>query len=84
MYTTLNDGLLQEWCVGNYDHEELMIDTRAKIFEKGLAPEEIAAYTKHLLKNPIRGENPQKILEDDGVDRFGFRDAPFLRQYGKG
>ncbi len=21
MYTTLNDGLIQEWCVGNYDYE---------------------------------------------------------------
>lgn len=67
MYTTLNDGLLQEWCVGNYDHEELMIDTRVRIFEKGLAPEEIMAYTKHLLKNPMRGENPQTILQDAGV-----------------
>lgn len=67
MYTTLNDGLLQEWCVGNYDHEELMIDTRARIFEKGLAPEEIMAYTKYLLKNPMRGENPQKTLRDAGV-----------------
>ena len=33
MYTTQNDGLIQEWCVGNYDHEELVLDARAKIFE---------------------------------------------------
>ena len=37
MYTTLNDGLLLEWCVGNYDQEELIIDARAKLFEQGLA-----------------------------------------------
>jgi len=67
MYTALNDRLLQHWCVGNYDHEELVIDTRARIFEKGLAPEEVVAYTKNLRNNPMHGENPQKILTDAGV-----------------
>ncbi len=41
MFTTLNDGRLQKWCVGNYDHEELIIDTREKLFQKGLLPERI-------------------------------------------
>jgi Fe-S oxidoreductase len=67
MYTTLNDRLLQHWCVGNYDHEELVIDTRARLFEKGLAPEEVRAYTKSLRQNPAQGENPQKIFTDAGV-----------------
>lgn len=67
MYTALNDRLLQHWCVGNYDHEELVIDTRARIFDKGLAPEEVVAYTKRLCKNPVHGENPQKLLTDAGV-----------------
>ena len=67
MYTTLNDRILQHWCVGNYDHEELVIDTRARIFEKGLAPEEVIAYTKNLRKNPVRGGDPVEILSDAGV-----------------
>lgn len=67
MYTALNDRLLQHWCVGNYDHEELVIDTRARIFEKSLAPEEVVAYTRNLRRNPLQGESPQKILTDAGV-----------------
>ena len=67
MYTSLNDRLLQHWCVGNYDHEELVIDTRARLFEKGLAPEEVITYTKSLRGNPVQGQDPQKILTDAGV-----------------
>ncbi len=67
MYTTLNDRMIQHWCVGNYDHEELIIDTRARIFEKGQAPEEVIAYAKNLRKNPAQGGDPIKILSDAGV-----------------
>ena len=67
MYTTLNDRMIQHWCVGNYDHEELIIDTRARIFEKGQAPEEVIAYVKNLRKNPAQGGDPIKILSDAGV-----------------
>jgi Fe-S oxidoreductase len=67
MYTTLNDRMIQHWCVGNYDHEELVIDTRARIFDKGLAPEEVIAYAKNLRKNPLHGGNPAKILSNVGV-----------------
>ncbi|MEE8416865.1 MAG: (Fe-S)-binding protein [Desulfobacterales bacterium] len=67
MYTTLNDRLLQHWCVGNYDHEELVIDMRARLFKKGLAPEEVVAFTNRVKKNPVKGENPEKILSDAGV-----------------
>lgn len=67
MYTTLNDRRLQHWCVGNYDHEELVIDARARIFEKGLAPEEVTAYAKNLRKNPVRGGDPVDVLSDAGV-----------------
>jgi Fe-S oxidoreductase len=45
MYTTLNDGLLRQWCVGNFDHEELVLDARAKLFAGGLAP---AGVVRHL------------------------------------
>ncbi len=67
MYTSLNDRLIQHWCVGNYDHEELIIDTRARIFEKGLAPQDVAAYAKHRRNNPVTGGDPAKILSDAGV-----------------
>jgi Fe-S oxidoreductase len=59
--------MLQHWCVGHYDHEELVIDTRARLFEKGLAPEEVIAYAKNLRKNPVRGGDPVKILSEAGV-----------------
>jgi Fe-S oxidoreductase len=67
MYTSLNDRMIQHWCVGNYDHEELVIDTRARIFEKGRAPAEVIAYAKNLRKNPVQGGNPAIILSDAGV-----------------
>ena len=67
MYTTLNDRMIQHWCVGNYDHEELIIDTRARLFEKGLAPEEVAAFAKNLRSNPVQGGDPEKILSHAGV-----------------
>ncbi|MCP4623082.1 MAG: (Fe-S)-binding protein [bacterium] len=67
MYTTLNDRMIQHWCVGNYDHEELIIDTRARLFEKGQAPEEVIAYAKNLRKSPVQGGDPVKILSDAGV-----------------
>jgi Fe-S oxidoreductase len=67
MYTTLNDRMIQHWCVGNYDHEELVIDARARIFEKGLAPEGVIAYAKNLRTNPVQGGDPAKILSDAGV-----------------
>ncbi len=68
MYTSLNDRMLQHWCVGNYDHEELVIDTRARIFEKGLAPEDVMAYAKNLRNNPVQGDDPVKIVTEAGVN----------------
>jgi Fe-S oxidoreductase len=67
MYTSLNDYMIQHWCVGNYDHEELVIDTRSRIFEKGLAPEGVAAFTKALRANPVQGGDPAEILSNAGV-----------------
>ena len=67
MYTTLNDGLIQAWCVGNYDHEELILDARAKIFELGLAPEAVAKYTEGLRASEGRGSNPEELLSKESV-----------------
>ena len=67
MYTTLNDGLIQAWCVGNYDHEELILDARAKIFEQGLAPEGVAKYVEGLRANEGGGSNPEEVFSSEGV-----------------
>ena len=67
MYTTLNDGLIQAWCVGNYDHEELILDARAKIFQQGLAPEAVAKYVEGLRASKGRGSNPEELLSKEGV-----------------
>lgn len=66
MYSTVNDGLLREWCVGNYDHEELVIDARAKLFSKGLAPEEVTSFTDRLKRNPAEGPSSSEILSKAG------------------
>ena len=66
MYTAVNDGLLQEWCVGNYDHEEMILDIRARLFEKGLAPKEVATFVKALHDKP-QGPEPEEILSQAGV-----------------
>lgn len=62
MYTTQNDGLIQEWCVGNYDHEELVLDARAKIFEKGLAPEGVVKFIQGIRAGQSKGSSPEEIL----------------------
>jgi Fe-S oxidoreductase len=67
MYTTLNDGLLREWCVGNYDHEELIIDARSRILERGAAPEEVTAYLKSMHASQGRSNDPNRILTEADV-----------------
>jgi len=37
-YQSFADGLPQEWCAGHYDHDELVIDTRHRLFEKRIIP----------------------------------------------
>ena len=67
MYATLNDGLLQEWCVGNYDHEELVLAARADIFQRGLAPEEVVTFIEVLRASEGRGPDPKDILLQQGI-----------------
>jgi len=67
MYTTQNDGLIREWCVGNYDHEELVLDARAKIFKKGLAPVEAVRFIEDLRGGRGKGLSPSEILSKEGV-----------------
>ena len=68
MYTTLNDGLLLEWCLGNYDQEELIIDARARLFKQGLAPDSVVDFIKTVKKTKDKGSNPNEVLSRAGVD----------------
>jgi Fe-S oxidoreductase len=65
MYSTSNDGFIREWCVGHYDHEELVIDARSKLFEKGLAPDEVKRFVEDLRTHPLTGKSPSEILAGD-------------------
>jgi Fe-S oxidoreductase len=42
LYQAFLDGLAREWCEGNYDNDELVIDGRKNLVEKGLAPAVVA------------------------------------------
>lgn len=50
LYKSFNDGLPQEWCAGHYDHDELIIDARHRLVEKGLAPEEVKRVASRILE----------------------------------
>ncbi len=49
LYKSFTDGLPQEWCAGHYDHDELVIDARHRLVEKGLAPEEVRQVAGRIL-----------------------------------
>lgn len=49
LYKSFTDGLPQEWCAGHYDHDELVIDARHRLVEKGLAPDEVAQAASRIL-----------------------------------
>jgi heterodisulfide reductase subunit D len=48
LYQAFVDGLAQEWCEGNYDIDELVIQGRRSLVDRGLAPTEVAAVAAHL------------------------------------
>jgi len=59
LYKSLLDGLAQEWCDGNYDHDELVIDGRNRTLERGKAPLEVV----QVLKNIREKGNPYGLKE---------------------
>ncbi len=67
MYSTSNDGLIREWCVGHYDHEELVVDARARLFSEGRAPEEVKQYVRELHSKSSPGSPPGDILKRAGL-----------------
>ena len=62
IYTALNDGLAREWCVSNYDYEELIIDARARIFKRGKAPISVVRFLESFRGNPKKIASPAEIL----------------------
>lgn len=48
-FKSFTDGLPQEWCAGHYDADELVIDARHRLVEKGLAPEEVGQAAKRIM-----------------------------------
>jgi Fe-S oxidoreductase len=59
MYRHSTDGLDQEWCVGNYDHDELVLWARAEIVKAKRAPDAV----NRALQNLRASGNPWGIAE---------------------
>jgi glycolate oxidase len=59
MYRHSTDGLDQEWCVGNYDHDELILWARAEIVKANRAPDTV----NRALQNLRDAGNPWGIAE---------------------
>jgi Fe-S oxidoreductase len=58
-YQAFLDGLPQEWCEGNYDFDEVIIDARKTLVEKGLAPEIVSEISRRIQETG----NPYGIKE---------------------
>jgi Fe-S oxidoreductase len=54
-YQAFLDGLPQEWCEGNYDFDEMIIDARKRLVEKGLAPAVVSEIARRIREtgNPL-------------------------------
>jgi len=65
-YQAFLDGLPQEWCEGNYDFDELIIDARKTLVDKGLAPAAVSEIARRIQEtgNPqgIQGKGVSAIM----------------------
>lgn len=70
LYQAFLDGLAQEWCEGNYDNDELVIDGRKLLVEKGRAHPAVESVARNLktLGNPLglRDEGVNVLVEKSG------------------
>jgi heterodisulfide reductase subunit D len=62
LFKSFTDGLPQEWCAGHYDHDELIIDARHHLVEKGWAPDEIKRAAARILETG----SPYDAVKTDG------------------
>jgi Fe-S oxidoreductase len=60
-YQAFLDGLPQEWCEGNYDFDEMVIDARKTLVEKGLAPAIVSEIARRIRETG----NPYGVKEKD-------------------
>jgi Fe-S oxidoreductase len=71
LYKSFTDGLPQEWCAGHYDADELVIDARHRLVEKGLAPEEVGQAAAQIMTagSPYPGTASamDKLLGESGA-----------------
>ena len=58
-YQAFLEGLPQEWCEGNYDFDEMIIDARKTLVEKGLAPPMVSEIARRIQETG----NPYGIKE---------------------
>jgi len=64
LYKSFTDGLPQEWCAGHYDADELVIDARHRLVEKGLAPEEVAQAWTRVMATGNPYPEPAQVVRD--------------------
>lgn len=71
LYKSFTDGLPQEWCAGHYDHDELIIDARHRLVEKGLAPTEVGQVAARILATgspyPDAAPTMDDLLRESGA-----------------
>ena len=70
LYKFSPDGLCREWCVGKYDLDQLIMDSRHQLIQKEIIPEEVSKVISNVTKygNPF-GDEPgslKKILAEAG------------------
>jgi Fe-S oxidoreductase len=63
-YKSFTDGLPQEWCAGNYDADELVIDARHRLVEKGLAPQEVVRAVERVISSGSPYPEPAPSTSD--------------------
>jgi Fe-S oxidoreductase len=70
-FKSFTDGLPQEWCAGHYDADELVIDARHRLVEKGLAPEAVTQAVKRIMAagSPYSGtvSTMDHLLDESGT-----------------
>jgi len=73
-YRSFTDGLPQEWCAGHYDHDELVIDARHRLYEKGLMPDAARQAAARVGSIGTPYQDPEKaireFLKEEGVNNY--------------
>jgi Fe-S oxidoreductase len=62
LYQAFLDGLAREWCEGHYDHDELVLDGRRRLVEKGLGPPVVARVSRNLQESGNPWGKPEEPL----------------------